>query len=75
MTAKLYVWHRRLALFVMLPLLLFGLSGLLHPVMRLTAPELDQRFFATPSWPDNLPVLSDISDELSLQKNAGFSPG
>ena len=38
--AVLYKWHRRIALAVLVPLLLFGLSGILHPVMRLTAPQI-----------------------------------
>lgn len=74
MTGKLYVWHRRLALLVMTPLLLFGLSGLLHPVMRLTAPEMENRFYVPPQWPQGLPAIDQLSSAIPLQKTAGLRP-
>lgn len=74
MTGKLYIWHRRLALIVMVPLFLFGLSGLLHPVMRLTAPEVEKRFYVPPVWPDSLPSLKSLPANFPLEKTAGLRP-
>ena len=74
MKGKLYIWHRRLALIVMMPLLLFGLSGLLHPVMRLTAPEAEHRFYTAPVWPENMPVLSELPSSFPLANTAGLRP-
>ncbi len=54
MTANLYRWHRRLALWVLLPLLLWGLSGLLHPLMRLTRPKAATPIYIAPAWPATL---------------------
>jgi hypothetical protein len=40
MNARLLAWHRALAPLAGVVVLLWGLSGLLHPLMRLTAPAL-----------------------------------
>ncbi|WP_415889254.1 PepSY domain-containing protein [Neptuniibacter sp. SY11_33] len=74
MKAKLYLWHRRLALLVLVPLLLFGLSGLLHPVMRLTAPEMAQHFYPQPQWPANLPSIETLIKDSELNAVAGLRP-
>lgn len=50
MKRQLYLWHRRLALLVLIPLLIWALSGLLHPTMRLTRPEPAQMVFHPPVW-------------------------
>lgn len=71
MTRHFYLWHRRLALWVLIPILVFSLSGLLHPLMRLTRPDAAQMFFPPPVWPADLkgPVL--IEPDLSV---AGLRP-
>jgi len=67
MTAKLYRWHRRLALWILLPLLLWGLSGLLHPMMRLTRPEAATPVYMAPAWPQ---ALKDVVLQPLLEANA-----
>lgn len=74
MKAKVYLWHRRLALLVLVPLLLFGLSGLLHPIMRLTAPETAQHFYAQPQWPKHLPAIETFIEQSNLDSLTGFRP-
>lgn len=74
MKGKLFLWHRRLALIVFLPLLIFGLSGLLHPVMRLTAPEAAQHVYMQPQWPEQLPTFSSLSSKIPLHLSAGVKP-
>ncbi len=54
MKSTLYRWHRRIAILVLLPLLLWALSGLLHPLMRLTQPEIAQHHYPLPVWPADL---------------------
>lgn len=54
MKRTLYHWHRRIAMVVLLPLLLWAMSGLLHPLMRLTQPEIAQHHYPLPVWPANL---------------------
>ncbi|WP_027858937.1 PepSY-associated TM helix domain-containing protein [Marinobacterium jannaschii] len=67
MTANLYRWHRRLALWVLLPLLFWGLSGLLHPLMRLTRPEAATPVYIAPAWPA---ALQSVALQPLLEKQS-----
>lgn len=67
------LWHRRLGVILLIPLLLFSLSGLLHPVMRLTRPEPAQVFYPPPVWPDQIAHWSALP-ELSAEQVAGLRP-
>lgn len=73
MLSLFYRWHRRIAWIVLIPLLAFGISGLLHPLMRLSAPEIAQRSYPQPQWPANLPSISQLQ-ELSLKHSMGLRP-
>ena len=74
MTRLIYLWHRRLALLLLLPLLAFSLSGLLHPAMRLLRPEPAKMFYPAPQWPDSLPAITaDIHIQLP-QQLSGLRP-
>lgn len=55
MKRHLFLWHRRIGVLILVPLLLFSLSGVLHPTMRVLRPEPAQRFYPAPVWPDALP--------------------
>jgi len=59
----MYIWHRRLAILLLIPLLTFSLSGLLHPLMRITRPDVAQMFYPAPAWPTGLsgPNLSSAA--------------
>ena len=47
MAAWIYRWHYRLGLALGALIILWGLSGLLHPLLRLTAPELATKHLRT----------------------------
>lgn len=74
MTRLIYLWHRRLALLLLVPILAFSLSGLLHPAMRLTRPEPAKMFYPPPVWPDNPPGFSAQLLERLPQQLAGLRP-
>lgn len=74
MTRLIYLWHRRLALLLLLPILAFSLSGLLHPAMRLVRPEAAQMIYPPPVWPDNLPGFSDRLRQRLPQQLGGLRP-
>lgn len=67
MTRFLFIWHRRLALLLLIPVLSFSLSGLLHPMMRLTRPEAVKMFYPQPVWPADLqgPLIVGSTPEVS----------
>lgn len=73
MISLFYRWHRRIAWIVLIPLLAFGISGLLHPLMRLSAPEIAQHSYSQPQWPANLPSISQLQD-LPLKHSTGLRP-
>jgi uncharacterized iron-regulated membrane protein len=50
MKRLLIKWHRRVGLFILIPLLMFSLSGLLHPLMRLAAAPIAQRALPQEPW-------------------------
>jgi len=74
MLKQLMNWHRRIALVLLVPILLFCLSGLLHPTMRLTAPELANRSYSQPNWPEQLPAIEPLISALGIEYVAGFRP-
>ncbi len=85
MKRLLYLWHRRIGVLVLVPLLMFTLSGLLHPTMRLTRPEPAKMFYPAPVWPaESQHWLSPsqlvsqnpitISQNLSLSEITGIRP-
>lgn len=41
MYKSLYKWHKWIGLVISLPIILWALSGLLHPTLRLTKPVLE----------------------------------
>lgn len=67
MTRQFYLWHRRLAICLIVPMLVFSLSGLLHPLMRLTRPDVAQMFYPTPAWP------ADLQGPVTLDEHTSFS--
>lgn len=65
MIGLLYRWHRRFGLWLLLPLLIFSLSGLLHPVMRLVRVAPAHMVYSAPQWPDAVPPLTrEVRDHL-----------
>ena len=70
MTRQFYLWHRRLAICLIVPMLVFSLSGLLHPLMRLTRPDVAQMFYPTPAWPADLQIHQYRGQHDRLQDTA-----
>jgi len=76
MKAHLYRWHRRLALLVLVPLLIWALSGLLHPTMRLTRPEPAAMFYPPASWDAGTAALDSgtLLRSASIDELANLKP-
>ncbi|MFC5046279.1 PepSY domain-containing protein [Aquimarina hainanensis] len=43
MIAKLYKWHKKLGLWVLIPMILWTISGVLHPIMGWIKPDIANR--------------------------------
>jgi len=72
MKSKIYKWHRRLALIMAVPVLLWSLSGLLHPMMaNWFKPQIAKRFVPpTPTSADTrlLPPAAALTDHKELHQ-------
>ena len=54
---KLYQWHKWIGLVISIPVILWALSGLLHPVLRVTKPVLTvQKYKQPPLLPEKIAV-------------------
>jgi len=57
MLNKLYQWHKWIGLAISIPVILWALSGLLHPVLRVTKPVLTvQKYKQPPLLPEKIAV-------------------
>ncbi len=66
MRKKIYKWHRTLSLIIALPVVLWALSGFMHPIMTTIRPVIATQFYAAP--PADTSQLK-VSFAVALAKN------
>ncbi|MGB0526084.1 MAG: hypothetical protein ACPGJS_24090, partial [Flammeovirgaceae bacterium] len=62
---KLYAWHRKLAIIALIPVLMWTISGIMHPMMSNFKPDLAKKFIR----PQEIPVerlTVDLDSALQL---------
>ena len=64
MKRNIYAWHRRLAIIALIPVLMWTISGILHPIMSNFRPQMAKSFLK----PEALP-LPNIQVELDSALN------
>jgi hypothetical protein len=62
---NIYKWHRRISIVIAIPVLMWTLSGMLHPVMSTFKPEVKNQFL--PGHPiDSSKVFLSLSEVLAM---------
>ena len=69
---QIYKWHKRIGLIVAIPVILWTLSGLLHPIMGWIKPEIKHRSY-TPEKIDLSTINSSFIDSLTSLDIQNFS--
>ena len=62
---KIYQWHRTLSLIIAIPVILWALSGFLHPIMTTIRPEVAKQTYNAPAI-DSSQLKVSLSDALRI---------
>lgn len=72
MRKNIYKWHRTLSLIIALPVLLWAISGFMHPIMTNIRPSVASQFYTAPAI-DTSQINTSLQQTLTLNRIDSFS--
>lgn len=72
MRKNIYKWHRTLSLIIALPVLLWAISGFMHPIMTNIRPAVASQFYTAPAI-DTSQINTSLQQTLTLNRIDSFS--